>query len=125
MQIINEFELEKMIELEKDYTDSITDITDETLKKALVYYDFLSNSIENLASKKDISKIMYSRYYWYIRYKQRYFEVFGYDAGIEQEGFKLLEELENELEDGVDWSIIQRVNTNEGLKLIEEFFENL
>lgn len=42
VEIINEFELEK------DYTDRITDITDEQLKKALVYYDFLSNNIENL-----------------------------------------------------------------------------
>jgi len=48
VEIINEFELEKMIELEEDYTDRITDITDEPLKKALVYYDFLSNNIENL-----------------------------------------------------------------------------
>ncbi|HDR7659991.1 TPA: hypothetical protein QCX68_005590, partial [Bacillus wiedmannii] len=42
-------------------------------------------------------------------YKKRYFEVYGYDAGIEQEGFKLLEELENELEDGIDWVIIQDI----------------
>lgn len=107
MEIINELELEKMIKLEKYYTVNTTDITDETLKKALVYYDFLSNNIENLALKEDKSKMMYSKYYWYTKYKQRYFEVLGYDAGIEQEGFKLLEEIENELEEGVDWSIIQ------------------
>lgn len=113
MKIINEIELEKMIKLEKDYSRNITDINDEKLKKAVVYYDFLSNNIENLVLKEDKSRILYSKYYWYTKYKQRYFEVVGYDAGIEQEGFKLLEEIENELEDGVDWSIIQEIEGDE------------
>lgn len=113
MEIINEFELEKMIVLAKDYTVRAVDITDEALKKVLIYYDFLSNNIENLTLKEDKSKIMYSKYYWYTKYKQRYFEVVGYDAGIEQEGFKLLEEIENELEHGVDWSIMQEIEEGE------------
>lgn len=114
MKIINEIELEEMIELEKDYSVNFTDISDKKLKKYLMYYDFLSNNIENIISKVDKRSIIYSKYYWYIKYKQRYFEVIGYDAGIEQEGFKLLQEIENELEDGVDWSIIQEIE--EGIK---------
>lgn len=113
MKIINEIELEKIIKLEKDYNMNITDISDEELKKILVYYDFISNNIEKLVLEEDKSSIMYSKYYWYTKYKQRYFEVVGYDAGIEQEGFKLLEEIENELEDGVDWVIIQEIEENE------------
>lgn len=113
MNIIKELELEKMIVLSKYYTVRAIDINDETLKKVLVYYDFISNNIEDLMLKEDKSKIMYSKYYWYTKYKQRYFEVVGYDAGIEQEGFKLLEEIENELEDGVDWSIIQEIEEGE------------
>ena len=109
MRIINEIELEEMIKLEKDYSIKFTDISDEELKKYLTYYDFISNNIENLISKEDKRSIIYSKYYWYTKYKQRYFEVAGYDAGIEQEGFKLLQEIENELEDGVDWSIIQEI----------------
>lgn len=113
MEIINELELEKMIVLTKYHTIGTIDITDEILKKVLVYYDFLCNNIENLMSKEDKSKIMYSKYYWYTKYKQRYFEVIGYDAGIEQEGFKLLEEIDNELEDGADWGIIQEIEEGE------------
>ncbi|NOW28290.1 hypothetical protein DFH82_002766 [Clostridium saccharobutylicum] len=109
MKVIKELELEKMIALSKYHTVRTIDINDETLKKVLVYYDFISNNIEDLMLKEDKSKIMYSKYYWYTKYKQRYFEVIGYDAGIEQEGFKLLEEIENELEYGVDWSIIQEI----------------
>lgn len=109
MKIINEFELEKMIKLEKDYKMNITDVNDSELKKYLVYYDFINNNIKTLELKEDKNSILYSKYYWYTKYKQRYFDVVGYDAGIEQEGFKLLEEIENELDDGVDWGIIQKI----------------
>ncbi|MCX2824523.1 hypothetical protein COM13_22475 [Bacillus pseudomycoides] len=68
-----------------------------------------SNTAMNLIAKEDKHKIMYSTYYWYTKYKKRYFEVHGYEAGIEQEGTRLLEELENELEDGVDWRVIQEI----------------
>ncbi|WP_051541998.1 hypothetical protein [Clostridium lundense] len=71
MEIINELELKKMIALTKDYTVKTIDVTDEILKKALVYYDFLSNNIKNLELKEDKGKIMYSKYYWYTKYKQR------------------------------------------------------
>ncbi|WP_231559661.1 hypothetical protein [Bacillus sp. UNC322MFChir4.1] len=109
MEIMNEFELKKLIELDKE-TKVISKITsDEMLKGFCDYYDFLSRNVANLMAKETKHKIMYSKYYWYTKYKKRYFEVYGYDAGIEQEEFKLLEELENELEDGVDWSIIQEI----------------
>lgn len=113
MKIINEIELEKIIKLEKCYNVDINEISDEKLKKALVYYNFISNNIENLFLKEDKRSIMYSKYYWYTKYKERYFEVVGYDAGIEQEGFKLLEEIQNELKDGVDWGIIQEIEKNQ------------
>lgn len=112
MHIINELELEKMIKLEKNYKGIREDISDEELKKSFGYYDFLSGNLMNLISKNDKESIMYSKYYWYTKYKKRYSEVYGYDAGIEQEGFKLLEELESELEEGVDWTIIQKIEEN-------------
>lgn len=99
----------EIIKLGKNYTIITNDVNDEELKKNLFYYNFLNNNIEKLALKEDKNKISYSKYYWYIEYKRRYFELFGYDAGIEQEGFKLLEEIENELEDRVDWSRIQKI----------------
>lgn len=113
MEIISELELDEIIKLGKNYTIITNDVNDEELKKNLFYYNFLNNNIEKLALKENKSKISYSKYYWYIKYKQRYFELFGYDAGIEQEGFKLLEEIENELKDGVDWSRIQKIEENQ------------
>ncbi|MDZ5609375.1 hypothetical protein U2I54_20475 [Bacillus pseudomycoides] len=49
-------------------------------------------------------------------------KLYGYDVGIEQEGIRLLEELENELEDGVDWSIIQGIEEDLVASLIRYIF---
>lgn len=111
MKIISEFELRKMVELDKEVVR--TDSSDEKLKKFISYYEFLINNVINLVGKEDEDTILYSRYYWYTKYKKRYFEVYGYDAGIEQEGFKLLVELENGLEDGIDWGVIQDLEESE------------
>lgn len=113
MELINKFELEKMIQLEKDNEVMRENINDIALKKAVGYYDFLTKNMMNIALKEGKNKAMYSKYYWYTKYKKRYFELYEYDAGIEQEGFKLLEELENELEEGVDWTIIQEIEEKE------------
>ncbi|HHL3302845.1 TPA: hypothetical protein ACQ444_003565 [Bacillus cereus] len=113
MKIISELELKKMIELEKDSLVVRKDISDEKLKRFLSYYEFFTNNVIGLVEKEGKNTILYSKYYWYTKYKKRYFEVYGYDAGIEQEGFKLLEELENELEDGIDWLIIQDIEESE------------
>lgn len=109
MEILNELQLNKLIKLEKDKLVIRTDINDETLGRFLSYYDFLTNNIIDLMERVDKDTILYSKYYWYTKYKKRYFEVFGYDAGIEQQEFMLLEELENELESGIDWGIIKNI----------------
>lgn len=110
MDLINELLLEQMLQAEIDCIISdANDVSDARLKKALCYYKFLSNNIESLASLEGKSKVLYAKYYWYTQYKKRYFEVFGYDAGIEQEAYKVLEEIESKLEDGVNWSVIQQI----------------
>lgn len=53
--------------------------------------------------------VLYSKYYWLTRYVKKYNEVNGYDAGIEQQQFKLIEELEQRLGD-VDWDLLQRID---------------
>lgn len=112
MEIIKELELIKL--MQRDKVEKVTSkiCSDERLKEFWSYYDFLSKTAMNLIGKEKKHSIMYSTYYWYTKYKKRYFEVHGYEAGIEQDGIRLLEELENELEDGVDWSIIQEIEEN-------------
>lgn len=109
MDIINELELKVMVDLEKSKDFIRNDINDESLKTAVLYYYFLNNNIADLILKKDKNCVMYSIYYWYSRCKERYYEIYGFDAGVDQEGFKLLGKLENELDEGIDWSIIQEI----------------
>lgn len=58
---------------------------------------------------KPLEVILYSKYYWLMRYVKKYKEVNGYDAGMEQQQFKLIEELEQRLGD-VDWDLLQRID---------------
>ncbi|PFD99989.1 hypothetical protein CN288_19050 [Bacillus sp. AFS023182] len=112
MEIIKELELTKFMQRDKVEKVPSKMFSDERLKEFWSYYDFLRHTTMNLNGKEAKHSIIYSTYYWYTKYKKRYFEIYGYDAGIEQEGICLLEELENELEDGVDWSIIQGIEEN-------------
>ena len=58
---------------------------------------------------KPLEVVLYSKYYWLMRYVKKYNEVNGYDAGMEQQQFKLIEELEQRLGD-VDWDLLQRID---------------
>lgn len=42
----------------------------------------------------------------------RFFEVYGFDAGIEQQQFKIIEEMDQRI-DNVDWNFVERLNTGE------------
>lgn len=53
--------------------------------------------------------ILYSKYYWCSRYKDRYFELYGQDAGIEQQQYKIIQELEQRLEGEIDWEVVQMI----------------
>ena len=60
-------------------------------------------------SGKSLEVVLYSKYYWLTRYVKKYNEVNGYDAGMEQQQFKLIEELQQRLGD-VDWDLLQRID---------------
>lgn len=51
--------------------------------------------------------VFYNKYYWYILFAKKYQEQFGFDAGIEQQEFKILEEAGNF--DQIDWAIIESI----------------
>ncbi|CAM4456855.1 MAG: hypothetical protein E7L01_00345 [Paenibacillus macerans] len=107
MRILKEEEIKKYIsdeELQNFYNDSINDAH---LNELLAYYSYLKNNVS--AIPLDKQSIYYSIYYWYVQFKERYFQVYGHDSGIEQEGFKLLEELDYQLEDGVNWGLIEKI----------------
>jgi hypothetical protein len=60
--------------------------------------------------------LLYNRYYWFVKYKNEYQARCGYDAGLEQQAFKLLEEIDRVLKGEIDWAIIQKIDDELGKK---------
>ncbi|MCM3042562.1 hypothetical protein M3201_23180 [Paenibacillus motobuensis] len=107
MKIIKEDELKNFItdeELRKLYN---VNIKDTRLNELLAYYTFFKSNAGLVSLDKQST--YYSMYFWFVQFKERYFEVYGHDEGIEQEGFKLLEEIDYQLEENVDWGLIERI----------------
>ncbi len=70
VEIINELELKKLMERDKENEVSSKIIRDVMLKKLWGYYNFLSNNVVNIIAKENKHKVMYSTYYWYTKYKK-------------------------------------------------------
>ncbi len=113
MNIITREEIEKMFETlnsELDLSNIIT-VEDEELSKVLNYYLFLKQFEQEIAANFSFTYevILYSQYYWFVYFKNYYFPKFGYDGGMDQQAFILIEILTNELEGEVDWELIEDI----------------
>ena len=58
-----------------------------------------------------LDEILYSKYYWCTQFKNKYNELYGADAGIDQQQFKIIEYMAECLED-VDWDFIKNIEEN-------------
>lgn len=108
MELIKETEIQQLLgdeRLSEFYPDDLDDLRS---KECYARYSFLRRYLNETTC--DQPRIYYSMYYWFIQFSKRYRERVGADAGIEQEGFKLLEEMDCQLEEGIDWSIIEAID---------------
>lgn len=89
-----------------------TEYGDEKLNNIFNYVCFLVNEDEAIQKRLNINieTVLYTKFYWYTKYKNRYIELYGSDAGIEQQQFKLIEEIEQKLND-VNWNLIEEIET--------------
>lgn len=72
----------------------------------LLTYMFPYIKLEEYFSKEDI---FYNRYLWFTRFARQKEKREGYDAGINQQSVRLLEEVDyNNLE--IDWNAIQQIS---------------
>lgn len=110
MEILKEKEILTFTSEEALSSYGDKDINDGEINRILSFYLFLRNNIHEISIDKE--RIYYSIYFWYHKFKERYFALYGSDAGIEQESYKLLEEMDNELIEGVDWVIIESIDKN-------------
>lgn len=83
---------------------------DNQLNQLYNYYYFLEEQEALLETTRNISldQILYSKYYWFSRLTERFHEVYGVDAGIDQQQFMIMEELDQRIEN-VDWTMVERI----------------
>lgn len=87
---------------------------DKDLNDFFNYWIFLEEKEEIIQylANESIETILYSKYYWSSRYKERYMELFGSDVSVEQQQYKILEELDQRINGDVDWNIIKLIEEN-------------
>ncbi len=82
-----------------------------TLNDEINYYLFLCEKEDAIQTKyeKSVEEVLYSKYYWFSKFKNTYEMENGEDAGICQIQYKILEEIDQRLENGVDWEEIKAI----------------
>ena len=85
----------------KKYSDGQLNL----LLNCWIFFEEKEKEIQKLSGESsDI--ILYSKYYWCMQYKNRFNELYGKDVGIDQQQYKIIEEMTQRIED-VNWNFIQ------------------
>lgn len=114
-RLLDEGTIQNYISAEELRPYSKEDAGDAQLNNLWATYSYLKDHIHAFPLNKE--DIHCTLYYWYVKFKKCYFEVCGYDAGVEQEGFRLLEEMELQMEQEIDWKLIKRIEMETGESL--------
>ena len=69
------------------------------------FFDEREPEIRELTGES-LETVLYSKYYWCTRYKSKFNQMFGRDAGLDQQQYRIIEEI-NRRVDSVDWKLIQ------------------
>lgn len=87
----------------------IYEYEDFQLNKLFNYWSFFEQKEIKIKELTNVSLdvILYSKYYWCTRYREKYMELYGQDTGIDQQQYKIIEELEQRLNNDIDWNLIQ------------------
>lgn len=82
---------------------------DNELNEAVNYALFLEEKEQQILSmgKYVLSDILYGRYYWFTRFLTRYEQLYGKDAGMEQQQFKIMEAMD--YAGCVDYSLLEKI----------------
>jgi hypothetical protein len=85
--------------------DGPVDLHDPRYGAAFTRYLLFSRWPELLGRELPPDRLLYNRYYWLVRAATLSQEWRGYDAGLEQAAFRLLEQAAVE----VDWDVVARI----------------
>lgn len=106
MKILKENMEELLVKTRYIYRKQYNDIE---LNRLLNYWCFFEEKemvIQELTNES-LEVILYSKYYWCSRFKEKYIKLYGIDVGMDQQQYKIIEELDQRLNNGIDWKIIQ------------------
>ena len=115
MELLSAKKLESLIK-SLNYKDIEAErIKDQSLRKLLMYVHvlgYLETKAINEKEYSNIQNLFYSRYYWFCQFKERYFELYGHDEGLEQQSFKMISDYSQRFPDKIDWNIIEQIESN-------------
>lgn len=104
-----------------------TEYEDCYLNKALTYWAFFDErkcEIQQLTGES-AEAIIYTKYFWCTAFIKRFEKLYGSDAGLEQQRYKILEELANLPNIMVDWAVIESIDGKKTKSEFTERFEKL
>ena len=87
------------------------DIKLNTFLNYWIFFDKKETRIQELTNES-LEVILYSKYYWCSKYKDRYTALYGQDVGIEQQQYEIIEEIEQRITDDINWNFIQLLEEN-------------
>ena len=82
---------------------------DNELNEAINYALLLENNEQKILTIKKyaLSDILYARYYWFTKFLVQYEKLYGKDAGMEQQQFKIIEAMD--YVGCVDCSLLEKI----------------
>ncbi|MCE9532641.1 MAG: hypothetical protein K8T89_16200 [Planctomycetes bacterium] len=93
---------------ENDRLGYVNDINDPCYGKPFCWYllfEHWSDLVKRSFPDVRESTLFYNKYYWFQRYSHLWMNQHGKDAGLEQQGFRLIEMAD--AIDGVDWTLVE------------------
>lgn len=107
MKILKE-EIKKLFS-EVNYQEK-SEYEDKDLNDLYNYWCFFEEKGLEIQKLKNIpiDSILYSKYYWCTKYKHIYERLYGFDAGLEQQQYKIIEELQLRLTENIDWNLLKK-----------------
>lgn len=106
MKILKENIEELLVKTRYIYRKQYNDIELNRLLNYWCFFEEKEMMIQELTNES-LEVILYSKYYWCSRFKEKYIKLYGIDVGMDQQQYKIIEELDQRLNNGIDWKIIQ------------------
>jgi hypothetical protein len=89
----------------------LTFLEDRVAGRSLKFYLLLTEMPELLAPEQaSPEEIFWTRYYWFVRYARLQQAVYGYDAGLEQQAFQILDYPQPDCDP--DWNWLESVHSH-------------